>query len=417
MLRVEQALQIILNSVVPLESKVVPLAESFARVLAGDIVAPFSVPLLNNSAMDGFVLRSRDVACATHESPAVLEIVDDIRAGSIGRKIIKPGQAARITTGAPLPEGADAVVMVEDTQCFEKKYVTSQIKKEYVKIFKSAEKAENVRYAGEDLKRGELVLKKGTAVGPSQLGILASIGRGEVRVVRQPRVAILATGDEIIAVGKRLTPGKIYNSNTYALMAAVRRAGGIPKILGIAGDNISDLKRKISRGFDADILLTSGGVSVGNYDFVKGALGDLGVEMLFWKVAMRPGKPLAFGMTKTRGIRSRRVAVFGLPGNPVSSLVSFELFVLPAIRKMSGQVVETSTVEAILDEGVVKKQGLRFFLRARTEWRKGAFHTRTTGPQGSGILKSLACANSLIDLPENKKVVAKGKRVVVRYLH
>lgn len=417
MLKVERALKIILNSVSPLESEVVPLTESFARVLAEDIIAPFSVPSLDNSAMDGFALRFQDAAHATHASPVILEIVDDIKAGFVSRKTIQKEQAARITTGAPLPRGANAVVMVEDTQCIEKKHVASQRKKEYVKIFKSVEKSENVRYAGEDLKRGDRVLKKGTVVGPSQSGILASIGRRKVRVARQPRVAILATGDEIIAVDRDIAPGKLYNSNTYALMAATRRAGGIPRMLGIAGDNIADLKRKISRGLDADILLTSGGVSVGNYDFVKDALRDLGVEMVFWKVAMRPGKPLAFGMTKARGTRSRRAAVFALPGNPVSSLLSFELFVLPAIRKMTGQVFTPSTVEAVLDEDVTKKKGLRFFLRARTEWHRGAFHTRTTGPQGSGILKSIACANSLIDLPENKKVVAKGERVVVRYLH
>lgn len=241
------------------------------------------------------------------------------------------------------------------------------------------------------------------------------MGRPTIKVIKKPKVAILATGDEVIDVDEKLKPGKLRSSNTYTLYSQILNCGGIPKNLGIARDKPKELERRIKEGQDSDLMLTSGGVSVGDYDFVKNVLSKLGTDIKFWKVRMRPGKPLVFGMLSAKG--GEKIPIFGLPGNPVSSMISFEVFVRPAILKMLQQKTDNrKEIKAVLAEGIKKKRSFRYFLRARTEWRNGAYHTHPTGPQGSGILKSMMLANSLIILPEEKEYVKKGIKVEVKFL-
>jgi molybdopterin molybdotransferase len=334
-----------------------------------------------------------------------LEVIEDIKAGDIPKKVLKDNQAARIMTGAIIPRGADSVIMVEDTQ-----KTLGEGKKELVRIFKKVKPGENIRRRGEDIRKGELIISKGTRLKASHLGILASLGMPRIKVTRRPKIAILATGDEVIKVEDELKPGKLRNSNSYILSSQVLNCGGIPKNLGVARDRPGQLKRKIREGFDCDLILTSGGVSVGEYDLVKDVLARMGTDIQFWKVAMRPGKPLVFG--KIKGI-----PVFGLPGNPVSSLVSFEVFVRPMTLKMLGQKDDhQNEIEAVLEQEIEKKRGFRYFLRAWTRWEKGAYRTMTSGPQGSAILKSMALANSLIILPEDEEFISRGRKVLVRFL-
>jgi molybdopterin molybdotransferase len=405
MIKVDAALKIILKSIKPLNSEVVKLTLASLRVLADDIYADSDIPRFDNSAMDGYAVKSEDTIGASRIRPKILEVIADLKAGYVTKQKLKKNQAIRIMTGAPIPKGADSVVMVEET----KKIRNGE--KEFVEIYRETKPQENIRKAGEDIKKGELVIKRGTLIKPAQLGILASLGKPKVKVFRRPRVAILATGDEIVDIDKKLEPGKLRSSNTYTLYSQILNCGGIPENLGIVKDNFSQLEKKIRAAvLNCDLILTSGGVSVGDYDLVKDVLARMGTEIKFWKVAMRPGKPLAFGMIQ-------RIPVFGLPGNPVSSMVVFEIFVRPAILKMLGQKnEERKEVGAVLEENISKKKGFRYFLRAQTRWKDGVYLTRTTGPQGSGILKSMAQANSLIVLPEDEELIKKSGRVNIRFL-
>jgi len=423
MIKVEKALKMVLGSIRILDSEVVRLTDSLERVLAEDIHANCNIPHFDNSAMDGYAVKSSHTRGASFDKPRILDVIEDIKAGDIAKKVLKDNQAIRIMTGAPVPDGADSVVMVEDTRVKSeirnpksetnpksKISNSKQQRKEFVEIFKEVKPGENIRKAGEDIKKGSLVLGKGALLNPAHIGILASLGKGKIKVSRRPRVAVLATGDEVIDVDEKLKPGKLRSSNTYTLYSQVLKCGGVPKNLGIAKDNPGQLERKIKKGLDCDLILTSGGVSVGDYDLVKDILVKMGTDIRFWQLAMRPGKPLVFGSL-------RGIPVFGLPGNPVSSMVSFEIFVRPVILRMLGQKDdEGKEVKAILEEDISKKMGLRYFLRAQTRWDGVAYLTHTSGPQGSGILRTMALANSLIILPENKKFVKKGKRVTVRFL-
>ena len=415
MISVDQAKRLVLKEILPLkETEVLRFSSCLDRVSAVDIRSKENIPPFDNSAMDGFAVKAKDTIGASKTSPKIVEVIENLPAGYTAKKTIKPNQAIRIMTGAPLPHGADAVVMVENTR------IKSQIpnpkhpSQEYIEILKEVRSGENVRYAGEDVKKGEVVIKKGMRLGPGHIGMLASLGVSKVKVFRRSKVAILATGDELVSVGAYcntpLPPGKIRNSNTYSLCSQVEKMGAVPIILGIARDKKMELEKKIRKGLTADMLLVSGGVSVGDYDFVKLVLKKIGADMKFWKVAMRPGKPLAFGIVN-------KAPVFGLPGNPVSSMVSFEIFVKPAISKMMGQRIDEKTeVAARIEEDISKKRGLRYFLRANTHSQDGKYLTKTTGPQGSGILKSMVLANSLIILPEEKAFIKKGSLVKVRFL-
>lgn len=416
--KVGAALKIILRDIRPLSNEAIKLTGSLGRVLAEDIYASSDIPGFDNSAMDGYAVLAADTQGANRKGFKVQEVIDDVRAGFVSKKRLKHNQAIRIMTGAPIPSGADSVVMVEDTALVSSPQSTVH-RRNYglratdyglIRIFKEIKRGENIRRRGEDIKKGELVIEKGTLLNAGHIGLLASLGKAEIKAAKKPKVAILATGDEVVDIDKKLGPGKLRSSNTYTLYSQVINCGGIPRNLGIVRDKPKELEAKLKAGMDCDLLLSSGGVSVGEYDLVKLVLARIGVNIKFWKVAMRPGKPLVFGTV-------RGVPVFGLPGNPVSSMISFEVFVRPAILRMQGQKSDMrKEVSALLEEDIKKKKGLRYFLRARTRWKDGKFFTRTTGPQGSGILKSMALANSLIILPEEEEFARRGAEVSVKFL-
>lgn len=400
MIGVDEALETILSQILVLEAEECGLLEAVDRVLAEDVTARGDIPPFDNSAMDGYAVVAADVQGASPESPVELEVLEDLAAGYVATVKVKPGTAIRIMTGAPMPEGADAVVMVEYTQTAGGK----------VRISRPVASSENVRYQGEDVRAGDVVLKSGDLLRPAQIGLLAAIGRAKVEAVRRPVIGILSTGDEVVELDVPLAPGKIRNSNSYSLAAQVMAAGGTPLRLGIASDTEQDVAVKIGHGLDCDALITTGGVSVGDYDMVKVVLQRLG-EMVFWKVAMRPGQPLAFGVISG-------TPVFGLPGNPTSSMVSFEQFVKPSIRKMSGRTGPGRIeVEAIVEEDISKKPDRRYFLRAVVERRDGIHYARLAGPQGSGMLRPIASADGLLVLPEDATRIKAGETATVQLLH
>jgi molybdopterin molybdotransferase len=400
MISVEKALQTILTRFRPLGLEKITILEALGRVIGEDIFASRSIPPADNSAMDGYALRYLDTEGANKRKPVVLKIIEDIPAGKIAKKKLKKGEAARIMTGAIIPDGADAVLRQEDT---EKNGQT-------VSIFTSIEKGRDIRLAGEDVQKGECVLTKGTVIRPAQIGMLASLGYSLVSVHRRPRVAIIATGDELVDIKNDLPPGRIVNSNSYALAAQVLACGGEPLMLGIARDKKSVLQRKFKKARSADLIISSGGVSVGEFDFVKDVMREVGNTMNFWQVAMRPGKPLAFGEID-------RVPLFGLPGNPVSVMVSFEQFVRPCLLKMQGHTrIFRQTIKAISAQEIKKKKGIKHFIRAIVRKEKDNYIVSTTGDQGSGILKSMVLANALIVLEENVTQVKKGMPVNVQLM-
>jgi molybdopterin molybdotransferase len=413
MISVEEALEKILQEVNVLETEKVPILDSLGQVLAEDIKSDIAIPPLDNSAMDGYAVISRDTAGASKTSPVVLRVIDTVMAGSISRKEVTPGTAARIMTGAPVPRGADCVVQFENTDEDERKKAAGDEPASRVGILAEAVPGLNIRRAGEDISPGVTVLKEGTVLRPSEIGLLASLGRTQVTVIRRPVVAVLATGNELVGIDKKLPEGKIYDSNTYSIASLVKRYGAVPKILGIARDTEAELVAKLNQVGDADMLLSTGGVSMGDYDMVKDILARDG-EMVFWKVRVKPGKPLAFGKMKARGKNNRTKIIphLGLPGNAVSCMVSFELFVRPALLKMMGKtLVAKPTVDAIIEENVKNDAGRRLYDRAITERRNGKYYARLTGPQGSGILTSMGLANSLVLIPEDRKEVRKGEIV------
>jgi molybdopterin molybdotransferase len=411
MISVEEALDKVLSYVDVLETEEVPVLEAMGQVLAEDIVSHLNIPPLDNTAMDGYALRADDTRGASDQSPRLLRVIDTVSAGTISQKEITPGTAIRIMTGAPVPGGADSVIRFEDTDEAGRQSSDS----DEIGTLCEVEPGLNIRKAGEDIAKGTTVLRKGTVLRPAEVGVLASLGMSMVNVIRRPVVAVLATGNELAAVGQPLPAGKIYNSNTYSVASLVRRYGGIPKILGIALDNEKSLVDKLRQGLDADMLITSGGVSAGDYDMVKDVLASEG-EITFWTVRMKPGKPLAFGMLKgkDKNGNSRKVPHLGLPGNPVSSMVTFELLARPAMLKMMGKKnLAKPVVEAVLEEPVVNTDGRRVYTRAMVTKRDGQYYARTTGPQGSGILTSMSLANGLVIVPEDTAGVKAGETVKV----
>lgn len=401
MLSVEQALELVLREFHPLEPEKAPILESLGRVLAKDVYADLNIPPHANSSMDGYAVRAADTAGASREAPVRLHVVADLPAGYVAEEELAPGTAIRIMTGAPIPRGADAVVKVEDTAS----------EGGWVEIFAEAPPGQYVRSAGEDVQQGELVLRQGTLIRPQEIGMLATLGQKLTPVTRRPRVAILATGDEVVEIDAPLAPGKIRNANSYSNAAQVLKHGGTPILLGIARDRVEDLTEKIRTGLaqGVDLFLTSGGVSVGDFDVVKDVLAAEG-EINFWRVRMKPGKPLAFG-------RIGDVPVLGLPGNPVSVMVSFEMFVRPAILKMLRMTEwERPTVEATLMDAVKHKDERRHYLRVRVEQRGGEYRVYLTGGQGSGILSSMVKANGLAIIPEDWTHAPAGARVQVLLL-
>lgn len=397
----EDALRTVLEATTPLGMEKVSLLETLGRVLGEDIVAERDNPPWDNSAMDGFAVRHADIAQEQAIAKTVeLTVIEDVPAGKMPTKTVGSGQAIRIMTGAPVPKGADTVLKVEDTESTPTT----------VRVFKAEPRGANIRPQGEDVRRGERIIAQGTPIRPGEAGMLAILAKSFVRVYQQPRVAILSTGDELADLDERFSDEKIINSNSYGIAAAVREAGGIPLLLGIARDTPEELKDKIAHGLNADILVLSGGVSMGDYDFTKAVFKELGADMNFWKLAIRPGQPLAFG--KIRG-----KLAFGLPGNPVSSMVTFEQLVRPAMLKLGGhRTYRRPMVQAVFQETFTKRTDRRHFLRGVLTQEQGEFRVRTTGDQGSGILTSMVKANCLIDIPTETERVEPGQSVSVQIL-
>ncbi|MDO8671441.1 MAG: molybdopterin molybdotransferase MoeA [Dehalococcoidia bacterium] len=416
MISVEEAREKILGYVNPLPVETRLILEALGQVLGEDVYSTIDIPPLDNSAMDGYAVRVQDTTGASDQAPKILTIIGEIAAGYVSDLVVTDGTAIRIMTGAPVPGGADAVVRFEDTdEMAQKSAGETAHKLSKVAIFQEAVPGLNIRAAGEDVRVGQLVLEKGRVLRPAEIGVLASLGRAGVKVIRRPIVAILSTGDELVKAGEPLPPGKIYDSNTYSVASLVQRYGGIPMVLGIARDNLDALERSIEESLGADMLITSAGVSMGDFDIVKDVLAAHG-QISFWTVQMKPGKPLAFGLLRSPD-GTRQVPHLGLPGNPVSSMITFEQFARPAILKMLGKTrLEKPTVEAILDDSVVNRDGRRYYARAIVEIREGRYHARLTGPQGSGILTSMVAANGLVVLPEDTKQAKPGELVQVQML-
>jgi molybdopterin molybdotransferase len=409
MISVEEALERILAHVPVLEPVDVPILEALGQVVAADVVSPIDIPPLDNTAMDGYAVRAADTGRASPDSPVRLRVAGELAAGYVYQGSLGPGDAVRIMTGAPIPAGADAVVPFEETdEPAGHSFGAFAKSRDLVGVLKAAQPGANIRRAAEDVRRGQTILPAGSVIGPAQAGLLASLGMPSVRVRRRPVVAILSTGDEVREPGTPLGPGQIYDSNAYSIAAMVQANGGIARRLGIAGDTVEALTARIRQGLDADMLVTSAGVSRGDYDVVKDVLAKEG-EVDFWTVRMRPGKPLAFGAFPSGG---RRVPHIGLPGNPVSSMISFELFGRPAIYKMLGRSDwQRPSVRAMAEERIENTDARRVYARAILARRDGRYYVSLTGPQGSGILTSMALANALAVVPEDVPCIEPGDEV------
>ena len=389
MLTVSQASSRVRAAMSVLPAEVVHIDHAWHRILAADITADRSLPPWDNSAMDGFAVRAADV-------PGTLPVSGTVAAGHAPGMTLAPGTALRIMTGAPMPEGADSVVIREDVDDGG----------EQARFAEPASPGQNVRRAGDDVRAGEVLLRAGMRPGPGEIGLLAALGHVTARVRRRPRVAIVSTGDELVSVDMVPGPGQIVSSNAHALAAQVREAGGLPVHAGIAPDDPATLVRMIRAGLDADVLLTSGGVSVGDFDHVKAAFAEAGVTMDFWKVAMKPGKPLAFGMT------DRGTPVFGLPGNPVSSMMVFELLVRPALLTMQGAAeVDRPRVEIVLAGAYRKRPGRAHYPRAAVRRDGDVLHAHLHAKQGSGMLSSMVGVDALVEIDRDLGDVAAGSRL------
>ena len=410
MISVEEARARILAHFAPLEAVSISLGDALGLVLAEDVYAGFDIPPLTNTAMDGYAVRASDTAGATAEAPRTLRVTGYLAAGAVFEGAVGPGEAVRIMTGAPLPADADAVVPFEETDEQERTISWQSDPASTVRIDVEARRGANLRLAGEDVRAGELVLPRGTVVGPAQVGVLASLGLAEARVVRRPRVAILSTGDELLRPGEPPAPGKIYDANAFSLAAQVRAWGGEPRILEIARDTVEALTARIHEGLrDADLLVTSAGVSRGDFDVVKDVLEREG-EIGFWTVRMRPGKPLAFGVFRAGEGGTRAVPHLGLPGNPVSAMLTFELFGRAALFTMLGkpQLWPRPTVRGVTADRIQNTDGRRFYARCRVSEEGGRYVARLTGPQGSGVLTSMAFANAYAVCPEDVPAIEPG---------
>jgi molybdopterin molybdotransferase len=333
LISVEDALAQILENIQPVDDEIIPITDIFGRTLAKPIISAIEVPPFANSAMDGYAIIAADIQSAAPDSPVRLQVVDNIPAGATPTQTIVSQTAARIMTGAPMPAGADAVVRFEDTS---EHIPTAKLGSNEIAVYQTITAGDNVRLAGEDIQQSQQILNAGHHLRPQDVGVMAAIGQAAASVYRRPRVAILATGDELVSIKDPITPGKIRNSNEYVQAAMVEKYGGVPVMLGIARDNVNHLTQKIHQGLDAgvDLFITSAGVSVGDFDMVKTVLADEG-EMQFWQVGIKPGKPLAFGMLHYRN-KAQSIPLIGLPGNPVAAMVAFEVFARPAILKLAG---------------------------------------------------------------------------------
>ncbi len=415
MLSVEEARERILSYFKPLDVVSTPLLDALGSTLAEDLVAEFDIPPLANSAMDGYALRAKDVSAASAETPVILPVTGYVAAGQVPDRAIEPGTAIRIMTGAPVPEKADAVVPFEDTDEDERRSSGGNGLQE-IGIRYAAGPHDNIRPAGEDISSGETVLRTGTELQAGAIGVAASLGRTHIKAIRRPVVAIVSTGDELLEPGEPRQPGKIYNSNAYSIAAVAQRYGAETRIVGIARDTIESLNALLDQALDADMVVTSAGVSKGDYDVVKDVLAQRG-EIALWSVRMRPAKPLAFGaLTAPDG---RKVPHLGLPGNPVSALVAFEQFGRPAIRLMMGKAaLGKPAITAIMDDEIHNHDGRRVYARVEVyRDEEGRYRARTTGNQSSGALISMAKATGLAVCPDDVAMIPTGAEVRVEMLY
>ena len=396
----EDARRLVLERVRPLGTEAVPLPEALGRILADDVASFDPVPGFDNSAMDGFAVRAADTSGASPESPATLLVVDESRAGHPATAALGEGEAIGISTGAVIPEGADSVVRVEDTSSRDGR----------VEIDAEVVTGNNLRRVGDDIEAGAVVLGEGTRLGAAELGVLASVGLAEVPCSRRPRLAVLTTGDELLEPNEPARPGGVRNSNAYTIPALALSAGA--EVVGIetVRDEPESTRAAIEGMLDGEIAVICGGVSVGEHDHVKGALASLEVEEVFWRVALKPGKPTWFGISPSGTL------VFGLPGNPVSAMVTFLLFVRPAITAMTGAPDAAHRLRAILDEELPKPPGRAHAVRCRLELRDDGWHARPTGDQDSHILTSMLGADALAIVPAEADPPAVGETVELELL-
>ncbi len=394
-IRFEEAQALILDHVRPLGRELVPLLDAVGRVLIEDLRAPWDLPRWDNSAMDGFAICSAD-----GQPGRELKVTGYIPAGETRMPPVISGCAVRIMTGAPIPPGCDAVVPVEETE--------ETVGK--MRLLKQVKARDHIRFAGEDVAKGDLVLPAGTRLRPPEISLLASFGQALVAVYRRPRVAILSTGDELVELGQPPGPGQIINSNALSLAASVAEAGGVPQLLGIARDNLESHREKLAEGLKADVLITSAGVSAGDRDLVRDVLAELGVEQRFWKIAIKPGRPTAFA---TKG----ETLVFSLPGNPVSTMVTFEMFVRPALRKLQGVTPAIPPLHrAVLAEATRTRPERVQFLRVHVRSEGGRLVASSSGDQNTGILRTMVRANGIVILPAGRERFDAGDEVDVLLL-
>ncbi len=408
LLSVDDALKQILEIIKQLESETVELSEALGRIIAEHVVADCNLPPFANSSMDGFAIRAVDIAEANENAPVALKVVMDIPAGNAPSGKIESGEAARIMTGAPLPEGADTVIPVESTDARWKPGSDEALPAQ-VAIFKSVKSGDYIRLAGEDICNGEQIIANGTVLRPAEIGLLAAVGRGTIKVVRQPRVVILSTGDELIDVGEALKPGKIRDSNSYTLSALVKEHGGIPIRVPIARDTLDDVRKRFREALEQkpDLILSSAGVSVGAFDVVRTIIDELG-KVDFWRINLRPGKPLAFGQVGG-------VPFFGLPGNPVSAMVTFDVFVRPTLLTLGHRPDDATIIEASVSEDM-RSDGRRSYIRVKLKREANGWIAQTTGTQSSGALSSMMLADGLMIIPEDVEFLPAGTKLPIRLL-
>jgi molybdopterin molybdotransferase len=414
MLSVEEARDRILSYFEVLPVEATPLIDSLGQVLAENLVASFDIPPLANSAMDGYAVLASDTTGASTENPVELPVTGVVAAGQLPDHPLEPRTAIRIMTGAPIPDQANAVVPFEDTDELERRG-DGGATPGTIGIRLQAEPYDNMRGAGEDVESGTTVFDSGQILRAGEIGVIASLGHATVQAVRRPVIAIVSTGDELLEPGEDHQPGKIYNSNAFSIAAMVTRYGGVPKIMGIARDTVESLESALEKALDADLVVTSAGVSKGDYDVVKDVLSAKG-EIALWSVRMRPAKPLAFGVLDRKD--GTKVPHLGLPGNPVSAMVAFEQFGRPAIRLMMGKPqVEKPSVEAIMDDPIQNHDGRRVYARVHV-YRddSGVYRAKSTGNQSSGVLSSMAQANGLAICPDDIGMINAGEIAKVEML-
>ncbi|SHK38342.1 molybdopterin molybdochelatase [Anaerobranca californiensis DSM 14826] len=400
-IQIKSALEMLITEVKPKSPVSLNLVDALGYVLAEDIFSPLNIPPFDRSPLDGFALRACDTLNATKEQPTTFKVIDFAPAGKPSTKILGPYQAIRIMTGAKIPDGADLIVPFEETEFTE----------EWVKVFKTYKSNSNITFKGEDIKKGQRVLVKGDLINPPEIGILASIGKNEVLVYDRPKVAILSTGDELVDVNQPLEEGKIPNSNSYTIAALVKRAGGIPYILPHCPDHLEKITKEISSTLKwADILVTTGGVSVGDKDYVMEAFQRICDKFLFWKVKMKPGTPITAAKYKDK-------LMIGLSGNPAAAFITFEIFVKPIIKKFRGlEKIYPLELESTLLSNFTKVRNQNRFVRAITYYDSGNFYTKLPDSHSSGVISSLTKVNSLFFIPAGAGPFTEGQKIKVQLL-